>query len=212
MRFERLVVVRLARSTPDGRRWLCRCDCGNEIETKGYALSSGHTKSCGCLAKEKLKSRLFTHGLTGHPLHQAWLSMRWRCLDSSCPYYPGYGGRGISIDSAWINDCAAFVRWGIASGWKPGLQIDRKDNDGNYSPDNCRFVTPKENSRNTRKTRLYSYKGETLPAIALFEKYAHPSLGRSGFYLRLIRGWSVEKALETPALQRGRKIECLKQH
>jgi len=83
-----------------------------------------------------------------HPLFRVWHGMCDRCLNPEHQSYRRYGGRGIIICEAWIDNYRMFIQWGIDNGWKPGLQLDRIDNDKGYSPDNCRFVTPKENRNN----------------------------------------------------------------
>ncbi len=83
-------------------------------------------------------------------LYTLWAHMRARCLNTGCPAYSRYGGRGISICENWIHDFQVFARWALANGHRQGLQIDRQDNDGNYTPENCRFVTARENSSNKR--------------------------------------------------------------
>lgn len=96
-----------------------------------------------------------------HPaLYGVWSTMKHRCEDEKREKYKNYGGRGIKICSAWQNP-HAFIKWSLANGYRSGLQIDRIDNNGDYSPQNCRWVTPKENSRNRRNTVLLSVNGET---------------------------------------------------
>lgn len=87
------------------------------------------------------------HGLSKHPLNKIWRSMRRRCNNQSSSSYQRYGGRGISVCDEW-NNFETFYRWAISNGWADGLSIDRIDNDRGYSPDNCRFASRKEQSRN----------------------------------------------------------------
>ena len=86
--------------------------------------------------------------ITKHPLYSVWKSMKERCLNPNSMSYYRYGGRGIKICDEWLNSSFSFIKWGIENGYKRGLQIDRRDNDGNYEPSNCRWVTPKENANN----------------------------------------------------------------
>jgi hypothetical protein len=127
-----------------------RCFCGNEFEAQIAHVKSGHTQSCGCYQIQKAT----THGLINHPLYKVWVSMKARCYNpNSKPFYR-YGGRGIKVCDDWKNNFVSFYDFCIQKGWKKGLQIDRIDNDGNYEPDNCRFVTSAENNQNQSTTKL----------------------------------------------------------
>lgn len=132
-----------------GMWWLCRCDCGEETKVPAKHLKSGNTSSCGCLAKEK-HCCVKTHGYGGTPLYHVWYTMHQRCNDPKKDGYHNYGGRGISVCQEW-DDVTTFVEWAKQNGYKPGLEIDRIDVNGNYEPSNCRFVTHKENANNRRK-------------------------------------------------------------
>lgn len=130
------------------RYFICKCDCGKLKEISLSHLLSDKIKSCGC---SKINEHFKTHGLSNHSLHIVWMSMKQRCYNKNHKRYKDWGGRGISIDDNWINDFINFFNWSIKSGYKKGLQIDRINNDGNYTPDNCRYVTAKVNSNNKRK-------------------------------------------------------------
>jgi hypothetical protein len=197
-RFERLEVVGLTfnvRSDQGIRqKWcVCRCNCGKYIATPISALNLGRTKSCGCWNRDKFTNK--THGLTKHPLYQVWCSIVGRCTNEKNSAYVNYGGRGISICDEWRNDAEAFVKWAVLHGWQRGLEIDRINNEGNYEPDNCRFVTKNINSRNRRSTHMLTLGGRAQCVTAWAEEIgARPGL----IYARLRMGWSVEKALTTP--------------
>jgi len=137
--------------------WVCRCMCGNLIEVSRNSLITGNTKSCGCLNKEKRikhftrinKSRI-KHGdcVNGNSrLYGAWSAMKFRCLNPKSSRYHRYGGRGIKICPEWQNSYLAFKKWALANGYKPTLSIDRINNDGNYEPSNCQWITLIENRR-----------------------------------------------------------------
>jgi hypothetical protein len=89
-------------------------------------------------------------------LYKVWMGMRWRCR---C--HPDYAGRGIEVCRRWEADFTAFKRWSLAHGYRPGLSIDRRNNDGNYTPRNCRWATQKEQTRNTRRNLWVTAFGET---------------------------------------------------
>ena len=108
----------------------------------------------------------FVHGLTvnhkGHPLYWVWHGMKKRCLNTKSKHYNDYGERGIKICKRWVSDPYAFFCWAMRNGYKKGLYLDRKNNDGNYSPQNCRFVTAKESVHNQRliqKNNTSGYRG-----------------------------------------------------
>lgn len=90
------------------------------------------------------------HGFHGHKLYSVWNSMNRRCYEWTNKNYKYYGERGIKVCDEWVNDAGSFCNWALSNGWEEGLQLDRKDNDGDYTPDNCRFVTCAENNRNKR--------------------------------------------------------------
>lgn len=146
--------------------WYCVCECGGEVITAYSHLKSGHTKSCGCLIKEKAREKCLeqnpTHRLTKSPLYRIWIMMRQRCYCPRNEYEKElYKDRGITVCDEWLNNFQAFYEWSIANGWaderlpsgKHKLTIDRIDNDEGYSPDNCRWVDMKVQSNNKRPNR-----------------------------------------------------------
>ncbi len=167
-RFSRLVVLeRLLDSvTPQGGKrviYKCLCDCGNITETESSSLKGGGSRSCGCLRDDETRKSNTKHGCSprngSRALYNCWKSMRSRCYNHEDQSYKGYGERGIKICSTWFNDVKEFCDWSKANGWREGLQIDRKDNDKGYYPENCRFVTPLKNANNQRLLRTTNKSG-----------------------------------------------------
>ena len=151
--FGRLVVIREAGRKNGEVTWLCRCECGAEVVVRGYSLRSENTKSCGCIQRE----RFTTHGCWNESWYKTYEAMMERCghsKGSSERDLRLYRDRGITVCHLWRNSPRAFGDWLLEHGWHKGLQIDRIDNKRGYCPENCRVVTPKENSNNRRNTTV----------------------------------------------------------
>lgn len=137
--------------------WMCRCDCGNLIEVLSDNLSKGNTKSCGCLKKEIDKQINITHGDTANGkmprIYVIWTSMKARCSSPKIHNYKSYGGRGISVCNEWRDNYVAFRDWAMANGYANNLTIDRIDSAGNYTPDNCQWLTNSDNAKKAYKER-----------------------------------------------------------
>lgn len=132
---------------------VCECECGKKVIARCSVLKIGRLLSCGCYHSDELAARNRKHGLAERRKgvskpYDTWTHMRERCLNPRHSKYHRYGGRGITICDEWRDDPVAFCAWATANGWQPGLQLDRINNDGNYEPGNCRFVTHAENQRN----------------------------------------------------------------
>ena len=172
MRYGRLTIVKEIEpyTVPStGRKYpkvLAKCDCGKEKEFRLAHLKRGDIQSCGCIHKEMLVERNTTHNLTKNPLYKRWHNMRSRCFNKDHTDYHSYGGRGITICDEWKESVEPFITWAEVNGYKEGLEIDRIDVNGNYCPENCRFVTRSLNARNIRsKTNSSSqYRGVSWKA------------------------------------------------
>lgn len=179
----------------------CKCKCGTEKVLSISSLNTGRSKSCGCYAAELRKKRMTIHGLGRHPLYSVWFSMISRCEKPTDAHYGDYGGRGISVCKEWKDDFMNFYNWAILNGWEPGLENDREDNNGNYEPSNCRFVTRKVNCRNKRDNRIISYKGQTKTFVEWAEYF---NLPRGLLKDRINKcKWPLEKAFTTPIKHRA---------
>lgn len=197
-RFGRLVAMRIEPTSSIRTHWHCECDCGRTHIASTQHLRRGAILSCGCLKREKTSARSRKHGATlgrrPSRLYTIWQSMRQRCLGPNCENYPRYGGRGIRICPEW-SDFSSFMQWAFANGYSDILTIDRIDNDGNYEPANCRWATRKQQNQNYSRNRRVTYRGETA---CLSEHVARTNLKYHTVKRRLLRGWSINKALETP--------------
>lgn len=144
--------------------WKCECDCGNTVVVRRSSLISGNTSSCGCLCSELSRSRAKTHGLSKTPLYKTWIGMQQRCENPDVDSYERYGKRGISVCDEW--ECFENFRdWSFTHGYKPGLSIDRIDNDGDYSPDNCRWADSITQANNRSNNRYVTF-GDSTHTIA----------------------------------------------
>jgi hypothetical protein len=183
-----------------GRRMVveAECDCG-VIKNYPYRfLTSGNTKSCGCVRKRKLLESKITHHLSKHPLYSVYQDMKRRCYDENCKSYKNYGGRGITICDEWLNNVKSFCDWGIKNGYEKGLEIDREENEGNYSPENCRFITRAVGNTNTRRVIKVTAFNETK-TVAEWTRDIRCSVSKHALADRLKNGkWEVELAITSP--------------
>lgn len=137
-------------------KWDCVCECGKITCVTSSALLTGHTVSCGC---KKIKHMESYKHMTR--LYNIWKCMRQRCLNPNNPNYKNYGSRGIAICQEW-EEYAGFKAWAIKNGYSDNLSIDRININGNYEPDNCRWVDDKTQANNTRRNRYIVFRGRPL--------------------------------------------------
>lgn len=162
-RYGRLVVVAESEKHYCGNAfWDCKCDCGNICVVRGAYLRSGHTKSCGCYKAEKSAERMTTHGQRKTRLYRIWHGMKTRCYYENQANYKDYGGRGITVCEEWRNSFTAFYEWAMSNGYADGMQLDRMDNNGNYSPKNCKWSTTAEQANNKRNNTPIEIGGKTM--------------------------------------------------
>jgi hypothetical protein len=145
------VIGPLRREMPSRRLWcLAKCQCGTVKEVSLYPIVYGDSKNCGCTRKLAVSAAHRTHGKSRTRLYRIWTGMVSRCYKDTNEAYPNYGGRGIAVCVEWRDNFEAFERWATANGYAEDLEIDRRDNHGNYDPGNCRFVTSRVNQNNRR--------------------------------------------------------------
>jgi len=129
----------------------CRCSCGNNAIVRGHSLRRGETTSCGCYRRDASRNAQTTHGMYGTPTYRSWRAMLARCLDERHKQFADYGGRGITVDDAWLQ----FENFFADMGERPeGRTLDRIDNGRGYSGGNCRWATRSEQARNKRTARI----------------------------------------------------------
>lgn len=177
---------------------LCRCDCGNEKVCRTLHLIRNKIPSCGCAKTYKGEIRK-----TGdnRAIRKLWRSLKYRCGKKYIDKHI-YFDRGISVCKEWANSYHAFEKWCYENGYSKELQIDRKDNELGYSPENCRFVTATVNGRNKRNAIIVEYKGEKIHLRDLIER-DFKTLKFPTVYARMKNGWSLEEAIETPKVRYG---------
>lgn len=181
--------------------WRCRCDCGELILATGTAMTTGHTKSCGCWLADQAKLNLSrkTHGhwsgMRATPEYSAWQSMKQRCSNPNDIEYRNYGGRGIAVCERWLGSFENFLA-DMGNRPSPQHSMDRVDVDGNYTPENCRWADTKTQAFNRRNNQKVVIDGqEMLLAHAVDRAGVVPvKLVRS----RLSKGWPLEAAITTP--------------
>ena len=157
-RYGRLVLQEKTEKRQSGNVvWRCLCDCGKTTFVSTGHLGSGHTRSCGCLAKETRHK----HGLSKTRIHCVWLQMKFRCKSEEPRKKHIYKDRGISVCKEWFN-FIAFYDWAIANGYNDNLTIDRIDNNKGYSPNNCRWIRKGLQTRNLRRNIYITYDGREM--------------------------------------------------
>lgn len=177
--------------------WLCRCSCGIARTVVTKSLTSGASRSCGCLSREVSAEngrRNAIHGWKDSKTYRVWSHMKERCERRSHKSWPDYGGRGIKVCDRWQN----FESFLSDMGPVPErLTLERIDVNGNYTPENCRWASRTEQARNRRSTRLLTAFGETKPAASWLED-GRCSANRTTFYKRIASGWDDRRAIVQP--------------
>lgn len=163
-RFGKLTVLEKTnkRSKCGAVLWKCKCDCGKEKFFRTSELTTMNRRSCGCLIAETTRKKSTKHGGCGTRLYKIWDDMKSRCYNPKFDSYRFYGQKGIIICQEWLN-FENFRDWSLQNGYKENLTIDRIDSNKNYEPVNCRWVTQKEQARNTSRTIYITQNGLKKP-------------------------------------------------
>lgn len=177
------------------RVYVCKCKCGKIKNVREHNLIYGHTKSCGCLQRETLMKRNFSHKKSKTRLYDIYQGMKKRCKNKNATEFKAYGGRGIIVCKEWEDSFMAFYKWAMANGYTDTLTIDRIDNKGNYCPENCRWVSYKQQANNRANNLKFELSNKTYSLQELAEKHG---LSYSCLWQRLKKGWSLKDALDRP--------------
>lgn len=195
-KFNMFTVLADAQSDSPYRVVVAQCRCGTIKTVRLAELKNGKSTNCGCIRSAKLRLRNAKHSLSRHPLYRIWRGMIERCYYDKHVAYNRYGERGIKVCDEWQNDFMTFYNWAIANGWRKKLEIDRKNNDGNYCPENCRIVTQLINARNKSSNRMLTFDGRTM---CMSEWSEIVGIAANTIKDRLNKlGWTIDEALTTP--------------
>lgn len=167
--------------------WQCQCECGNGVIVTGHSLTKGHTRSCGCLTKEKP----IKHGKSYSSVYRIWAAMVQRCENPNMTNYHSYGGRGVTVHESWKAFDGFYADMGEP---EPGMTLDRIDNEKGYGPGNCRWASRREQANNRRTNTVMTFNDKSL-TIAEWSRLI--GIEKSTLIGRINRGWSVEKVLTT---------------
>lgn len=188
--FGNLRVLREMPSSPRAKKFEVECLVCGQVRTRlgGNIRRAEALAAFGCACGHKGK----THGQSSRPGYKTWEGMIARCYRPSHPAFKDYGGRGIAVCDEWRDDPAAFLDWLDGQLWRRGLQVDRRDNDQGYSPQNCRVVQQTVNMNNTRSNRRIFVAGIEMTVTEASRRFG---IGKTTIKERLNRGWSHEDAV-----------------
>ncbi len=185
------------------------CECGTIKVVDRGSLLKGVSTSCGCVQRKLAASRFRTHGGTNTRLYNIRTLMLARCYNQNDDRFADYGGRGITICEEWQESFEAFRDWAMANGYADGLSIDRRENDGNYEPGNCRWITMAEQASNKRTNRIILAFGESKP-VSEWSRDPRCKVRYATLWYRIERGMDPEWSLTTPKLNPQQQAKAKK--
>lgn len=197
-RFGRLTIIKEIPARNHKRRFLCKCDCGEEKVIALKLLTQGEAKSCGCKKRDHLISMTYKHGYARERLYITWQAIKQRCLNPNNPNFHHYGGRGIKICDEWM-DYLEFRRWSLSAGYTDYLTIERIDVHGGYNPGNCTWIPKEKQVCNTRSTRWVDIGGRRMNFKDAAELMG---INYDTAYRRVSKGWTNEDAILLPVKSR----------
>lgn len=184
---------------------IAECVCGVIKLYTFRDIKYGHVRSCGCFLKRVAGNQSATHRNSNTPLYNTWTMMKGRCYNKNNKSYFRYGGKGIGVCDEWRHSYETFRDWALSNGWKLRLQIDRRDNSKGYSPENCRIVTCKVNSRNRGSNIHITHNGETKILVEWVEFYGLNYSRTMQRYRRGLRGYELFSQEKIPNAKKGWK-------
>ncbi len=192
-KFGKLTVISFNQKKGSRTLWNCKCECGGNRIVANDHLKRGEVTDCGCYRRHIAYYK--KHGMSNKPIYGVWSLMKERCYNPKRREYKNYGGRNITVCPEWL-DSTVFIEWAYENGYEEGLTLDRIDNNGNYCPENCRWVDRKTQATNKRTNRFITYKGETKTITQWANENGLPYHVVKKRYDKL--GWTFEKAITEP--------------
>lgn len=198
--YGKLIVVGRVHNKGKYPAWLCKCECGNEHIVLGTSLQQGNVTSCGCYHREIASITNIKHQKSKDKIYKEWSGIKTRCFNEKFYKYKDYGGRGITMCDRWRDSFEAFYEdvSKLPHFGEKGYSINRKNNDGNYEPDNVEWADKITQANNKRNNHLITYNGKTQ-TLAQWSK--ETGILSSVIIKRFNLGWDVDEILTKPVRQ-----------